>query len=228
MEGNIQNISFYLNKIDRQQLKEGDLVYLQELENKTLLMQTILVKSHGPEEIPYSERINVRKNILNIGKSSDKFFKSESCKELEAINLNKEEFVHFKKNVSELLTYTEYAPWWVILMISASLGIGTMIGWKRIVVTIGEKIGKSHLSYAQGASAEIVAAATIGLSSGLGLPVSTTQVLSSGIAGSMVAQGGLKNLQMATVKNIVIAWIITIPVTILLSGSLFLLLRAIL
>jgi PiT family inorganic phosphate transporter len=97
-----------------------------------------------------------------------------------------------------------------------------MIGWKRIVVTIGEKIGKSHLSYAQGASAEIVASSTIGLSSVLGLPVSTTHVLSSGIAGTMVSQGGLKNLQAKTIKNILIAWVVTIPVTVALSCGIFL------
>lgn len=103
-----------------------------------------------------------------------------------------------------------------------------MIGWKRIVVTIGEKIGKSHLTYAQGASAEICAAATIGISTGFGLPVSTTHVLSSGIAGTMVAQGGIKNLQKKTVKNIAIAWLLTLPVTFVLSAVLFFFLRIIL
>jgi PiT family inorganic phosphate transporter len=113
-------------------------------------------------------------------------------------------------------------------MISISLGLGTMVGWRRIVVTIGEKIGKSHLTYAQGASAELVAASTIGVSTWLGLPVSTTHVLSSGIAGTMVAGKGKGNLQMKTVKNIAIAWLVTLPVTILMSGLLFLLLRLIL
>ena len=100
-----------------------------------------------------------------------------------------------------------------------------MIGWKRIVVTIGEKIGKTHLNYAQGASAEIVAASTIGISTALGLPVSTTHILSSGIAGAMVSEGGLMNLQKKTITNILITWIITIPVTITMAGGLFLLLR---
>ena len=100
-----------------------------------------------------------------------------------------------------------------------------MIGWKRIVKTVGEKIGKQHMSYAQGAAAEIVAASTIGFSTGLGLPVSTTHVLSSGIAGTMVAKKGLKNLQKKTIRNILLAWILTLPVTMLLSGSLFLLFR---
>ena len=118
-----------------------------------------------------------------------------------------------KTFIKENKTYTEYAPWWVILMISLSLGIGTMIGWKRIVITIGEKIGKTHLTYAQGASAEIIAASTIAASTALGLPVSTTHVLSSGVAGTMVAENGFKNLQMKTVRNIAIAWLITLPVT---------------
>ena len=100
-----------------------------------------------------------------------------------------------------------------------------MIGWKRIVVTIGEKIGKSPLTYAQGATAELIAASTIMASSSLGLPVSTTHVLSSGVAGTMVASNGLKNLRKKTMKNILIAWFITLPVTIVVSGLLFLLLR---
>jgi PiT family inorganic phosphate transporter len=117
-----------------------------------------------------------------------------------------------KRNSSILAQTYEFAPFWAILMISICLGIGTMIGWKRIVVTIGEKIGKSHLTYAQGASAELCAAATIGVSTGLGLPVSTTHVLSSGIAGTMVADGGVKNLQRKTIRNIAIAWLLTLPV----------------
>lgn len=118
-------------------------------------------------------------------------------------------------------------PSWVMWMVAISLGIGTMIGWKRIVVTIGEKIGKQHLTYAQGASSELVAAFTIGLSTYFKLPVSTTHILSSGIAGSMVASKGVKNLQTKTIKTILSAWILTLPVTILLSGGLFLLMRSI-
>jgi PiT family inorganic phosphate transporter len=116
---------------------------------------------------------------------------------------------------------TDYAPIWVIATISISLGIGTMIGWKRIVLTIGEKIGKEHLNYAQGATAEIVAATTIGLSTGLGLPVSTTHVLSSGIAGAMVASKGTSNLNGGTLKAIAMAWVLTLPVSILLAIVLF-------
>ncbi len=96
-----------------------------------------------------------------------------------------------------------------------------MIGWKRIVITIGEKIGNEHLSYAQGASSEIVAASTIGISTVLGLPVSTTHVLSSGIAGSMVASGGKSNLNKGTLKSIGLAWVLTLPVSIGLALLLF-------
>ena len=113
-------------------------------------------------------------------------------------------------------------------MISLSLGLGTMVGWKRIVKTVGEKIGKQHMSYAQGASAELVASMGIGMASAYGLPVSTTHMLSSGIAGTMVAKKGLKNLQKKTVISILLAWVLTLPVTIVLSGGFFLLFRAIL
>jgi len=123
-----------------------------------------------------------------------------------------------QKNLNNV---TDFAPIWVIATISISLGIGTMVGWKRIVVTIGEKIGNEHLNYAQGATAEIVAAATIGLSTSFGLPVSTTHVLSSGIAGSMAAQGGTSNLNTKTLKNIGLAWVLTLPVAIILALLLF-------
>jgi PiT family inorganic phosphate transporter len=121
----------------------------------------------------------------------------------------------------DLTGITDFAPVWVIAIISVSLGIGTMIGWKRIVVTIGEKIGNEHLNYAQGATAEIVAASTIGLSTSFGLPVSTTHVLSSGIAGSMAASGGAGNLNGNTLKSIALAWILTLPVAIILALLLF-------
>ena len=156
-----------------------------------------------------------------IGKSSKKLIESEDFR----LSINDKKILN--EHVNEMNTLTDYAPKWVILMIAISLGLGTMVGWKRIVKTIGEKIGKQHLTYAQGASSELVASATIGMTSILGLPVSTTQVLSSGIAGSMVASKGIKNLQGKTIKNIFIAWALTLPVTIVLAGGLFLLFRAI-
>ncbi len=117
-----------------------------------------------------------------------------------------------------------YAPNWVLIAVALALGSGTMIGWKRIVVTVGEKIGKVHLTYAQGASAELVAMATIGLADYGGLPVSTTHVLSSGVAGTMAANG--TGLQWSTVRNIALAWVLTLPVCMVLSALLFILFRS--
>ena len=114
---------------------------------------------------------------------------------------------------------TKFIPIWVKVAVAIALGLGTMIGWKRIVVTVGEKIGKSHLTYGQGASAELVAAATIGAADSFGLPVSTTHVLSSGVAGAMAANGS--GLQLATIRNLALAWVLTLPAAILLSGGLY-------
>ena len=114
---------------------------------------------------------------------------------------------------------TRFIPLWVKIAVAIALGLGTMVGWKRIVVTVGEKIGKTHLTYAQGASAETVAMLTIGAADMFGLPVSTTHVLSSGVAGTMVANGG--GLQMRTIRNLLMAWVLTLPAAIVLSGSLY-------
>ena len=157
----------------------------------------------------------IRKSIGNLSKSYDALVKDKES------GVNAATLKAIEADLKPLKAYTDYAPLWTVLMISFCLGLGTMIGWKRIVVTIGEKIGKTHLTYAQGASAELVAAATIGLSSYYGLPVSTTHVLSSGIAGSMVAAKGVKNLQKGTISNIALAWVLTLPVTILLAAALF-------
>lgn len=114
---------------------------------------------------------------------------------------------------------TKYIPTWIKFAVAIALGFGTMIGWKRIVVTVGEKIGKEHLTYAQGASAELVAMATIGLADKYGLPVSTTHVLSSGIAGTMAANRS--GLQMETLRNILLAWVLTLPICVLLGAGIF-------
>jgi PiT family inorganic phosphate transporter len=114
---------------------------------------------------------------------------------------------------------TKFIPSWVKVAVAVALGLGTMIGWKRIVITVGEKIGKDHLTYAQGASAEITAMVTIGAADAFGLPVSTTHVLSSGVAGTMAANRS--GLQWATLRNLLMAWVLTLPVSIVLSGTLF-------
>jgi PiT family inorganic phosphate transporter len=129
---------------------------------------------------------------------------------------------NYKKHVDHS---TRFIPTWVKVAVAMALGLGTMVGWKRIVVTVGEKIGKEHLTYAQGAAAEITAMVTIGAADGFGLPVSTTHVLSSGIAGTMAANKS--GIQLSTVRNLALAWILTLPVAMVLSGSLFWLFRKI-
>ena len=114
---------------------------------------------------------------------------------------------------------TRYIPTWVKVVVAIALGLGTMVGWKRIVVTVGEKIGKTHLTYGQGASAELMAAATIGAADIFGLPVSTTHVLSSGVAGTMAASGS--GLQWSTLRSIALAWVLTLPAAMIMSGALY-------
>jgi inorganic phosphate transporter, PiT family len=123
---------------------------------------------------------------------------------------------NYKKHVDNA---TKFIPTWVKVAVALALGMGTMIGWKRIVVTVGEKIGKDHLTYAQGAAAEITAMCTIGAADWFGLPVSTTHVLSSGVAGTMAANHS--GLQMSTVRNLALAWVLTLPASICLAASLF-------
>ncbi|MBV8052553.1 MAG: inorganic phosphate transporter [Acidobacteriaceae bacterium] len=123
---------------------------------------------------------------------------------------------NYKKHVDNA---TKFIPGWVKVAVAMALGLGTMVGWKRIVITVGEKIGKDHLTYGQGAAAEITAMATIGAADWFGLPVSTTHVLSSGIAGTMAANHS--GLQWGTVRNLVMAWVLTLPASIVLAGFLF-------
>jgi len=130
-----------------------------------------------------------------------------------------------KAFVGGLNNGTRFIPTWVKVTVAVALGLGTMIGWKRIVVTVGEKIGKEHLSYGQGAAAELVAAIGISAADNLGLPVSTTHIVSSGVAGTMVANGS--GLQWGTLRDIGLAWILTLPAAILISGTLYAIFRAI-
>jgi phosphate/sulfate permease len=170
-------------------------------------------------EIPPEQRFEARQAILLADKHLDAL--SESWGSISAVEADQ-----LSNDRKALRRLTDYAPTWVLAAIALSLGIGTTVGWQRIVKTVGEKIGKTHLSYAQGAAAELVAMSTIGLAGVFGWPVSTTHVLSSGIAGTMVAQRS--GLQGGTVRNIALAWILTLPVSMLLAGSLFLLFRALL
>jgi PiT family inorganic phosphate transporter len=127
---------------------------------------------------------------------------------------------NYKKHIDNA---TKFIPLWVKVAVAMALGLGTMVGWKRIVVTVGSKIGKDHLTYAQGAAAEITAMVTIGAADWFGMPVSTTHVLSSGVAGTMAANRS--GLQWGTVRNLAMAWVLTLPASILLAGFLFWLFR---
>jgi PiT family inorganic phosphate transporter len=141
-------------------------------------------------------------------------------------SLTQSEMKVLKDYKEQLDQATKFIPTWVKIAVAVALGLGTMIGWKRIVVTVGERIGKQHLTYGQGASAELVAMATIGAADMFGLPVSTTHVLSSGVAGTMAANGS--GVQMGTIRNLLMAWVLTLPCAILLSGMLYFVLRHVL
>jgi phosphate/sulfate permease len=218
---NIIEVQAVIKKIDATSLNKADSF---ELIKTTALVAQLKTKTDSVNDVTTLSDANqyaFRKNVILIGKSTKKLLESEN------LTLSIKDKKTLKSDVESLKTITDYAPYWVILMISIALGFGTMVGWKRIVKTIGEKIGKQHLSYAQGASAELVAAGTITLSTIYGLPVSTTHVLSSGVAGSMVASKGVKNLQPATIKAIALAWLLTLPVCITMSGGFYLLFRLI-
>lgn len=166
-------------------------------------------------EVPRETRWEIRTDILRIDDAWDELLRDG------ADGFSPAESQRAEHLRGELRSLINYAPTWVIAAVALALGLGTTVGWKRIVVTVGEKIGKVHLSYAQGAAAEVVAMTTIGLADFGGLPVSTTHVLSSGVAGTMAAnQSGL---QLATVRSIALAWVLTLPATMFLSAVLFVL-----
>ncbi|MFC0180748.1 inorganic phosphate transporter [Thorsellia kenyensis] len=174
----------------------------------------LLDKLPSYTKLTSDERIQVRRALICIDESMKVLLSHSGLTDSDRTLLSK-----IKKE--DLLITIEYAPVWVIISVALALGIGTMIGWRRVVVTIGEKIGKQGMTYAQGFSAQLTAAVSIGIASQTGMPVSTTHVLSSAVAGTMIAGGG--GVQSKTVKTIFMAWVLTLPVTVLLSGGLYLL-----
>ena len=178
------------------------------------------IKSYGSiAKVPAAAVANTR-NDMYLASEAIRFLSKDKESELS------------QKEIATLGTYkrglddaTKFIPDWVKVAVAIALGLGTMVGWKRIVVTVGEKIGKSHLTYGQGASAELVAMGTIFAADTFGLPVSTTHVLSSGVAGTMAANGS--GLQLTTVRNLLLAWVLTLPAAILLSASLYFLFSSI-
>jgi PiT family inorganic phosphate transporter len=221
-------------KIDTVPLSEKERESYHKIIKSSSALNTIIATGATATTLTTTQKFDVRNAALTINKHSKKLLESESIAISEgdkkawkkATQGDKAPFFSFGSTSSSgIAGVTDFAPAWVMWMVALSLGLGTMVGWKRIVVTIGEKIGKNHLTYAQGASAELIASLTIGLATAYKWPVSTTHVLSSGIAGTMVASKGIKNLQGGTVKSIVLAWVLTLPVTIILSAGLFVIFR---
>jgi inorganic phosphate transporter, PiT family len=183
-----------------------------------VLMQEIdkQVKEYGSfAKIPTEAVGNTRNDMYLADEALRNLMKDKDAE------LSKEEIGVLNAYKGSLDAATKFIPTWVKISVAIALGLGTMIGWKRIVVTVGEKIGKTHLSYGQGAAAELVAAATIAGADMYGLPVSTTHVLSSGVAGTMAANGS--GLQVSTIRNIAMAWILTLPAAMMLSAFLYVL-----
>ena len=163
-------------------------------------------------DVPKEERAPLRSDIYLVSESLNKLSRQGKLGDPE----QKQILSEFR---GQLRPMVQFIPIWVKFAVAIALGCGTMIGWKRIVVTVGEKIGKSHLTYAQGASAEFVAMATIMAADNFGLPVSTTHVLSSGIAGTMAANRS--GLQAKTLRNILLAWVLTLPACVLIGAATF-------
>ncbi len=202
-------------------------VRAREMAPATIPAVRAVIKDVAAQVASYKELKNVppeqTRNVRN-----DMYLMSEALRLADksgALKMSAEDTAVVKNYKHHIDDATKFIPGWVKVAVAIALGLGTMVGWKRIVVTVGEKIGKEHLTYAQGAAAEITAMVTIGAADMFGLPVSTTHVLSSGIAGTMAANK--TGLQLATVRNLALAWLLTLPVSIALSGTLFWIFRSI-
>src|SRR5208282_5526315 len=187
----------------------------------TMLAMRELVNDIGTEMALFKELSKVPDDRVRNFRN-DMYIVSEALRLIQTsgkVQITASDAAVLKNYKSHIDRSTRFIPGWVKVAVAMALGLGTMVGWKRIVVTVGEKIGKDHLTYAQGAAAEITAMATIGAADWFGLPVSTTHVLSSGVAGTMAANRS--GLQWATVRNLALAWVLTLPASICLAASLF-------
>jgi inorganic phosphate transporter, PiT family len=193
----------------------------REFKPNTMLALRELVNGIGTEMALFKELKNVpQEHVRNF--RNDMYVASEAMRLMQKSGkpaMAPADAAVLKNYKGHIDRATRFIPLWVKVAVALALGLGTMVGWKRIVVTVGEKIGRDHLTYAQGAAAEITAMATIGAADWFGLPVSTTHVLSSGVAGTMAANHS--GLQWATVRNLLMAWVLTLPVAMMLSGFLF-------
>jgi low-affinity inorganic phosphate transporter len=174
-------------------------------------VQGLLNNLSSYDALNVEQRSQLRRLLMCISDTAEKTAKLPETKPDDKRFLNKLK--------SDLLNTVEYAPVWIILAVALALSLGTMFGWRRVATTIGEKIGKKGMTYAQGMSAQMTAAVSIGVASYTGMPVSTTHVLSSSVAGTMLVDGG--GVQGRTIKNILLAWVFTLPVSIVLSGGLY-------
>ena len=198
------------NYVRTRQFTDNTVLGLRSLING---ISTEVANYHELRYIPQDQVRNFRNDMYLVSEAL-RIMQKSKVKELSAPD--EAILANYKKHIDYA---TKFIPTWVKVAVALALGLGTMIGWKRIVITVGEKIGKDHLTYGQGAAAEITAMLTIGAADMYGLPVSTTHVLSSGVAGTMAANG--TGLQWATVRNLVMAWVLTLPVAIVLSATLF-------
>jgi inorganic phosphate transporter, PiT family len=198
--------------VSRRKINEGTYPSL------SVLIQDISkqISEHGSIARVPAEAVGNTRNDIYLASEAIRFLLKDKENDL-----SKDEVAKLGAYKKSLDGATKFIPLWVKVAVAIALGLGTMIGWKRIVITVGEKIGKSHMTYGQGACAEVVAAGTIAAADIYGLPVSTTHVLSSGVAGTMAANGS--GLQWATVRNLLLAWVLTLPAAITLSASLFVL-----
>jgi PiT family inorganic phosphate transporter len=199
----------------------------QQLQPETMPSLKVLVEDVSREVTLYKEFKSVpAQDQTNVRNSM--YLTSEALQTIEkqhAAGFSAAESATLKSYKAKLDKATRFIPDWVKVAVALALCLGTMVGWKRIVVTVGEKIGKEHLTYAQGASAGLVTMATIFAADKFGLPVSTTHILSSGVAGTMSANGS--GLRLSTVRNIAAGWVFTLPAAALLSGLLYVMFRAI-
>jgi PiT family inorganic phosphate transporter len=221
LRDSVQKVEYVINRVNATELNAKDQELLAQVRTQTTELDRIFAGKTQVAQLPKNARFEIRRAILLLANRGKQLLDSPS------ISLSTADRATYTKATDEMKSFTDYAPWQVLLMVSLSLALGTTIGWQRIVKTIGERIGKEHLTYAQGASSELVAAAMIGISTQSGLPTSTTHVLTSSIAGSMVASRGIKNINPQMVRSIVLAWLLTLPVTMVLAGGLFLLFRSI-
>jgi len=196
-------------------------IAIRQIEDGTLASLAVLVREISEQVTQYGSLAKFPADTVGNTRN-DMYLASEALRLLikgNEVGLSGAEIATLNSYKGSLDSATKFIPTWVKIAVAIALGLGTMVGWKRIVVTVGSKIGKTHLTYAQGACAEITAAATIAAADGYGLPVSTTHVLSSGIAGTMTANGS--GLQWSTIRNIAMAWVLTLPVAMMISGTLY-------